>query len=186
MALLMSRRARRMDSHHKRNKNNASLSLVSLMDIFTILVFFLLVNASEVEVLPSAKNIQLPQSSAEQRPEETVVVMLGKDHVLINGQEVVSAEQLSSGEWLESLTQTLQQTLANIPPRVVEGTAEEAALPPAITVMGDKSVPFSRVREVMKACGTAGFGTVSLAVEKIIDGNEGNTVSGTVSTGAGQ
>lgn len=172
MALLMSRRARRMDSHHKRNKNNASLSLVSLMDIFTILVFFLLVNASEVEVLPSAKNIQLPMSSADQRPEETVVVMLGKDNVLINGKETISAEQLSNGAWLETLSAALQQTLANIPARVTESSTEEEALPPAITVMGDKSVPFSRVRQVMNACGKAGFGTVSLAVEKIIDGPE--------------
>ena len=58
-------RAARMDRHHKRHKRSTALNLVSLMDIFTILVFFLLVNSSDVEVLPSAKDVQLPESIAE-------------------------------------------------------------------------------------------------------------------------
>lgn len=178
MALLMSRRARRMDQHHKRNQKNASLSLVSLMDIFTILVFFLLVNASEVEILPSPKHIQLPESSAEQRPEETVVVMLAQDHILVNGQEVVGTKALNSGDWVNGFVQQLQETLAAIPAKVVEDSETDEVVPPAITVMGDKTVPFARVRQVMKACGTAGFGKVSLAVEKIIDGPQaGDTVT---------
>lgn len=169
MALLMSRRARRMDQHHKRHQKNAALSLVSLMDIFTILVFFLLVNASEVEVLPSPKHIQLPESSAEQRPEETVVIMLASDHILLDGQEVVTSDMLAGGDWINGFIATLQQTLADIPPRVVAESEDQEPLPPAVTVMGDKAVPFARVRQVMKACGTAGFGQVSLAVEKIAD-----------------
>ena len=60
-------RAARMDRHHKRHKQGVSLNLVSLMDIFTILVFFLLVNSSDVEVLPNAKDVQLPESIAEHR-----------------------------------------------------------------------------------------------------------------------
>lgn len=166
MALLMSRRARRMDQHHKRGNKNAALSLVSLMDIFTILVFFLLVNASEVEVLPSPKNIQLPESVSEQRPEETVVVMLAADHILVNGQQVIDSQQLKQAGWSQALKEHLAATLAAIPALVVEDPEAEA-LPPAITVMGDKKVPFSRVREVMKVCGAAGFGSVSLAVEKL-------------------
>lgn len=166
MALLMSRRARRMDQHHKRGNKNAALSLVSLMDIFTILVFFLLVNASEVEVLPSPKNIQLPESVSEKRPEETVVVMLAADHILVDGQQIISSEQLKQNGWNNVLKEHLSATLAAMPALIVEDEAAEA-LPPAITVMGDKSVPFSRVREVMKVCGAAGFGSVSLAVEKL-------------------
>ena len=54
-----SRRARRMERHHKRHKGTPSFNLVSLMDIFTILVFFLLVNSGEGEVLPSTKNVDL-------------------------------------------------------------------------------------------------------------------------------
>ena len=56
-------RAARMERHHKRHKGGAGINLVSMMDIFTILVFFLLVNSSEVEVLPNAKEFVLPDST---------------------------------------------------------------------------------------------------------------------------
>ena len=68
--MVKSGRAKRMDKHHRRNKGVASLNLVSLMDIFTILVFFLLVNSSDVEVLPNAKDVQLPESIAEEKAKE--------------------------------------------------------------------------------------------------------------------
>ncbi|MDZ7767644.1 MAG: biopolymer transporter ExbD [Woeseiaceae bacterium] len=73
----MSARAKRMDRRHERAKKGGSLNLVSLMDIFTILVFFLLVNSSDVEVLPNAKDIQLPQSIAEEKAKESVVILIG-------------------------------------------------------------------------------------------------------------
>ena len=57
-----SARAKRMAKHHRRNKGKGTLNLVSLMDIFTILVFFLLVNSSDVQTLPNAKDLQLPES----------------------------------------------------------------------------------------------------------------------------
>ena len=77
----MSRRALRMEKHHKRKRSVLGINLVSLMDIFTILVFFLLVNSSEVEVLPSAKTIQLPESLAAEKPRETLVVMVTEDEI---------------------------------------------------------------------------------------------------------
>ncbi len=68
----MSRRAKRMERHHQRTKKQASLNMVSLMDIFTILVFFLLVSSSSVQDLPNAKKIKLPESVAQKMPKETV------------------------------------------------------------------------------------------------------------------
>ena len=61
----------RMERHHKRMAKDSKLSLVSLMDIFTILVFFLMVNASEVQVLQNSKSVELPESSAQQAANET-------------------------------------------------------------------------------------------------------------------
>ena len=79
-------RAARMERHHKRHKGGAAINLVSMMDIFTILVFFLLVNSSEVEVLPNAKDIVLPDSTAEEKARESVVVLLTDTQVLVQGQ----------------------------------------------------------------------------------------------------
>ena len=57
----MSRRAARMQNSHKRNKPSSGVNLTALMDIFTILVFFLMVNQSEVQVR-NDDNITLPAS----------------------------------------------------------------------------------------------------------------------------
>ncbi len=82
--MVKSKRAKRMERHHKRGKG-APLNLVSLMDIFTILVFFLLVNSSDVEVLPNAKDVQLPESIAEEKAKETVVIVIGDDDIIVQG-----------------------------------------------------------------------------------------------------
>jgi biopolymer transport protein ExbD len=67
-------RARRMASNHRRMQQNSKLNLVSLMDIFTILVFFLMVNSGDVEILQSDKDITLPDSVSEQKPDLTLLV----------------------------------------------------------------------------------------------------------------
>ena len=59
-------RAARMARHHKRHKGEAGINLVSMIDMLTVLVFFLLVYSTEdVEVLPSPKEVQLPESTSE-------------------------------------------------------------------------------------------------------------------------
>ena len=55
-------------SRQVRGKKSAALNLVSLMDIFTILVFFLMVNSSEVEVLQSSSKIKLPDFHLRETP----------------------------------------------------------------------------------------------------------------------
>ena len=78
-----------MEKHHKRHAAGGALNLVSLMDIFTILVFFLLVNSSDVEVLPNAKDVQLPESIAEEKAKETVVILIGDDNILADGEKIL-------------------------------------------------------------------------------------------------
>ena len=78
----MSRRARRMERHHQRRKDSG-LNLVSLMDIFTILVFFLLVSSSSVQQLPSSKDIRLPTSVAKKAPKETLVIAVTQKDILV-------------------------------------------------------------------------------------------------------
>ena len=70
-------RAARMARHHKRNKAEGEINLVSMIDMLTVLVFFLLVYSSqEIEILPRAKDVQLPQSMAEQNARDAVVVII--------------------------------------------------------------------------------------------------------------
>ena len=65
------------------------MNLTSLMDVFTILVFFLLVNSASTEVLETPKQITLPASVVEEKPRETVVIFVSPTEVTVQGESVV-------------------------------------------------------------------------------------------------
>ena len=157
-----SRRAKRMERHHKRNKGTPAFNLVSLMDIFTILVFFLLVNTGEGEVLPSTRNVDLPESIAEQKPRQNVVVMLTDRDILVQGARVASIDELKTAGALriEPLIAALQQQNQR---RILLDT-QGKKMAPEVTIMGSKDIPYQLLKKVMASCTEAGYGKISLAV----------------------
>lgn len=156
---------KRMARHQARLKKPSSLNLVSLMDIFTILVFFLLVNSSEVEVLESNKDIKLPESVAEQRPKNTVVVMVNNKDLIVQGRKVADvANVLSSSELIIG---TLDKELKYLSSRRPQLTEEEQKKGRAVTILGDEKVPYQLLKRVMTTCAKADFRNISLAVNKI-------------------
>ncbi len=156
----MSRRALRMERHHKRNSRIPAMNLVSLMDIFTILVFFLLVNSSDGEVLPSTRSVALPESIAEHKPRENVVVMITGKDILVQGIRAASTEDANgvTGR-IDGLIAALVAQQKRL---VLPGSAGEAAL--EVTIMGNKDIPYSLLRQVMASCTEAGYERISLAV----------------------
>lgn len=159
-----SRRAKRMERHHKRHKGTPSFNLVSLMDIFTILVFFLLANSGEGEVLPSTRNIELPESIAEQKPRQNVVVMVTATEILVQGSRVISVNDVenSKGLVIEPLKVALERQNQR---RILQGAADaDKAKPLEVTIMGNKTIPYRLLKKVMATSTEAGFGKISLAV----------------------
>jgi biopolymer transport protein TolR len=156
-----SARAKRMERHHKRARP-ASMSLVSLMDIFTILVFFLLVNQSEVQALDVPKNIQLPESMALARPSETVVVMVTPDQILVQGKPVASTRDVEASEDL--VIQPLRDALKAQTDRFLRASAQADIAGREITILGDKNVPYRVLKKIMATCTDADYGKLSLAV----------------------
>lgn len=155
----MSRRAKRMDRHHRRNRESAVLNLVSLMDIFTILVFFLLVNSGEVQVLPNAKALSLPESLAELKPKETLVVMVNKNEILVQGHRVIDLSMpLPQGTLLPALQDELQRHAERSKSSTLEPFKGK------ITIMGDKGIPYTLLKRVMATCAESEYPHVSLAV----------------------
>jgi biopolymer transport protein ExbD len=157
-----SKRAKRMETRHKRHKAGGALNLVSLMDIFTILVFFLLVNSSEVEVLPNAREIQLPESIAEQKAKETVVILIGEDDIIVQGKPVVRVAdvmRLRGNDIPE-----LRQALLSQNDRVLRKEAQDDIAGREITIMADKDIPYRLLKKVMATCTDSEYGQISLAV----------------------
>ena len=151
---------KRMQRNHDRAKKQAPFNIVSLMDIFTILVFFLLVNASDPTVLPNAKGIEMPQSMAEKKPRVSVVLMLSKDDISLQGEKVVSSDDITGNKKadVQKLQIALQEEILKVQGDIEEGEKKE------ITIMGDKGVPFSLIKQVMQICSSAGFEQISLSV----------------------
>lgn len=156
-------RAARMERHHKRHKAGAGINLVSMMDIFTILVFFLLVNSSEVEVLPNAKDIVLPDSTAEEKARESVIVLLTDTQVLVQGRPVAELAAINASDG--AIIPELKAALEDQTGRAILATGgEDATADREVTIMGDREIPYSLLKKVMATCTAADYGRLSLAV----------------------
>ncbi len=156
----MSYHTKRRRARQKKSKV-AALNLVSLMDIFTILVFFLMVNSSEVEVLQTSSKIKLPDSTSEKQPDNRLVIMVSDEDLVVQGRPVAQVADLVGAE--DTLIEGLQNELqyqATRKGEVPEGGFE-------ITVMGDKELPYWLLKRILMTCQTTDFAKVSLAVNKV-------------------
>ena len=138
------------------------MNLTSLMDVFTILVFFLLTNSGSSEVLEPPKTITLPASVVETKPRETVVVLVSEDDILIQGSKVAETAEVlkSKGIVIAEIKQALLQQRQN----VVGISTRNIAETPEVTLLVHKTIPFKLLKKVMSSCTSAGYGKISLAV----------------------
>ena len=155
-------RARRMARNHRRMQAAAKLTLVPIIDIFTMLLFFLMVNTGNVEVLDLDKTIKLPDSSAQKRAEETVLIKVNADDIIVQGRKVASVAQVMAGN--EDVIATLQQELDVWAKRKLDVSAEEKERGHPVTIMGDQKIPYRLLKRVMTTCAQADFRDISLAV----------------------
>ena len=156
-------RASRMDRHHSRHKKGVSLNLVSLMDIFTILVFFLLVNSSDVEVLPNARDVQLPESIAETKARESVVVLVTDTEILVQGRVVGRVDEILASDELV-IPGLRDELVAQAERSLLDADDEDADANREVTIMGDREIPYHLLKRVMATCTDANYGQLSLAV----------------------
>ena len=154
-----SRRIKRMS----RNRTKITkMNLTSLMDVFTILVFFLLVNSGSVEVLDAPKDVVLPESKVEAKPRETVVIFVSPDEVLVQGQQAARVDEILTAQ--EGATDRITARLAELRDNVVGPATLAVAGSLEVTILADKSVPFIVIKRIMSTCTGEGYENVSLAV----------------------
>jgi len=163
----MSRRAKRMERHHKRKSKAATLNMVSLMDIFTILVFFLLISSSSGEVLPSTKSIKLPESIADKKPKETLIIVVNDKNILVQGRKIATISRVLSTKGLE--INELKKELQLQTKRIVRRETSGKPFNGEVTIMADKAIPYKLLKKIMVTCTKASYGNISLAVVKKIE-----------------
>lgn len=158
-----SRRIKRIIRHHKRGQDStASLNMVSLMDIFTILVFFLLVSSTDSEILPTPKAVDLPQSSAEKLPMQTLVIMVNGSDIRINDKIIVPIRRVMANP--QTSIPSLRQALNDYRKRI--GSHGIKINRTAVTIMGDRRIPYKLLKKIMLTCAGSKFTHISLAVLK--------------------
>ena len=148
-------------ARNARHGNALDMNLVSLIDVFTILIFFLLSN-SGVETLPAA-SVHLPESTAKKDPKETLVVVVNASEITVDGRKVADVAPLATAT--DDLIPGLKAELDLLAARPV-AVAENAAKPKSVTIMGDKDIPYQLLRKVMYTAAVADFTDVSFAVNR--------------------
>ena len=151
-----------MDATHRRLGRNAGLNLVSLMDIFTILVFFLLVSSTDAESLPSTKSIKLPESIAQQKPKETLIIMVTDTDIVVQGHRIATIASAINSH--DEIIATLKEELDHQASRSETTNTVNKPLGKEITVMSDKNIPYKLIKKIMMTCVSSKYTNISLAV----------------------
>ncbi len=153
----LSDRSKRME-HFRALHARSGLNLVSLMDIFTVLVFFLLVSSGTQ--LPSNKDITLPTSVATKTPQETLVIAITRTEILVQGKKVIeNAELLNSNTTvIEGLKEELIfQASKHLLPQTQKPAGH------AVTIMGDENISYQLLRKILATCRQANYTKIAFA-----------------------
>ena len=156
--------SRRMKRMSRNKKKVGKLPLTSLMDVFTILVFFLLFHSGSSEIIEAPKQIKLPESTVEAKPRETVVIVVSPEDVLVQGKAVTRTTQLldtNNGDVTE-ITERLKDLERNIIGINTKATVDNKE----VTILADKTIPFRALKRIMSTCTSSGYGKISLAVNQ--------------------
>jgi biopolymer transport protein ExbD len=159
-------RQRRKESFRQR----PGLSLVALMDVFTILVFFFLAHSTDSTPQAFDELVHLPESIADQQPRDTSLVTITTDFIILDGRQITTTEaamQADAGE-ISALQAALRAQFAVGTSEVAENSGAGATKGDMreLTIMADKTIPFALLNRVMRSCTQAGFGNISLSVQQ--------------------
>lgn len=159
----------RMARRHRLRKP-ATIQLTSLIDILTVLVFFLLVNSQNVTNIPDSQQLELPKSTADKRAEETVLtVMVNQKDIVVQGVKVaLTAEALQiDGDVIPGLAKELAYRAGKSSPKLNEQGIPERE----VMILGDKAIPYSLLRKIMATCSASDYSKISFAVMRTKEGS---------------
>lgn len=158
----------RIKRHRKRKHGGGAadagghMTLVPFIDMLMILTVFLLVHNSDVDILPNTKAIAIPQSLSDKKPRPSVVVMITKDDLLVDGKSIASVADVINSK--DAVIQPLKRALQSQADIVLADAAKQDIAEREVTILGDRNTPYSVLRKIMATCTDADYGKVSLAV----------------------
>lgn len=163
MSVRLSRRAKRILRRHQRKPSLVPLNLVSMIDVFTVLVFFLLVTTNNFDALRNPRELKLPTSLSIDQPSDTPVITLTNQAVLVQGAQVMTLAEAAAFEEGKPLPQ-LRAELLKVTLMQVQGAAGGATTRGEVNVMADKDIPYSVLKKVLATCGELKFARIAISV----------------------
>jgi biopolymer transport protein ExbD len=153
----------------RRSKSISSftLRLTAMIDMFTILLIFLLKSFSvEGEIMSVAKDLRLPESTAQTPPKAAPILVVTNEWIILDGTPVekVATVLNQQDNIINSLKTQLQQIRA-----FSESLAQLDAnmgFKGNIAIQGDKDIPFGLLKKIMFTCGQVGFNDMLLVVNQ--------------------
>ena len=155
-----SARARRKARHYKRRRNHTTLNLTALMDIFTLLVFFLLFNQNTLQQMPENPDLKLPSSIAQELPDDVLTVQISRHDILVQDRVVMRVSDALAAE---------ARTLPALA-EVLDGYAERARRfgsqqeDRELMIIGDRRTDFAVIQRVMFTASQTDYNRVAFAV----------------------
>ncbi|MGC2967780.1 ExbD/TolR family protein [Paraburkholderia aspalathi] len=146
------------------SKGGIPINLVSMIDVLTTLVFFLLVTTASVQTLAPPRGVTLPNSKSALLPRDVTEVVVTPTDIRLGEQSVLSVETATQekGAVLPQLGAALQASRSE---RAKHGDVASVSATDEVNILADKTIPFWLLRKIIATCSTSpGFAHVSLAV----------------------
>ena len=153
--------------HHGKKSGNADLLITPLVDMFVIIVLFLIANFSATgEVLMMSKDIQLPEAANVKEIELVPVVMVSSDQVIVGGQVIGRVEDLAREEYLNipALEEKLRDMKKQFEDLHAMARDDQGGFKGDVNIQASKEVQFKIIKRVMFSCATAGYQNINFAV----------------------
>ena len=149
---------------HGTDPGEVKLNLTSMMDMFTIILVFLLkVYSTEGQMVQPSQYLTLPKSTVEKHPEVSLDLTVSKEWIVLNDKPVAKVEEVEKSSSL--LIPSLQRELlryANEAEKMQEKYGKQFS--GSITIQGDKELPYRVLVKVMATCGKSKYPNMRLLV----------------------
>lgn len=147
------------------------LNLTSMIDMFTILVVFLLKSYSaEGQIVTLSDALTLPESRSDVKIELNLEIIVTNDAIIVDGDPIVFVDEtvLSEGNPIPALVARLSDHLEYT--RQMRGTTDGEGM--KVNIQGDVATHAILLQRVMSSCAQAGYATQNLTVLKVEGGEE--------------
>jgi biopolymer transport protein ExbD len=155
----------------KKKSSLVKLNITSMMDMFTIILVFLMKSFSaEGTIVTPAKGLKLPDSNIEKGAKKSLDVSVGGGFILMDDQPVIATPEVLSNIKQNPANYLIEALFTKMDAQAAHGREMEAKygtpFSGEVFVQIDQAIPFELLTRIMYTCGQSGFSNMRLAVFK--------------------